>query len=605
MNSRQIARLARIARDLGQLADETACPTLEASARQLDALAQQRRALPASEGLSPPRRRRRRPGPPLFDALPQGVVEHVLLHCGAPELGVLCSVSRAFGGTPLLSRYRPLVGCALADPRRRTLFAPTLLPREQQLLLQAGWRGPAQLARLEGRARRIGGLCELMRAGAEGTDASDSGIGAARVAAAASRALGATFGLSGAARYVHGATCEVRGHLGALLAGGDGVEAAEAASAALLALTCRPGGEGQENIPENIPSAYASDPSACAADGCAAVVAAGALAPLVALLRAGVSDAATANAAGTLGNLAYFNDSHFGSGAHCAAIVAAGAVPPLVALLSAADEETAQYAGSTLSHLSYGDGGDHRSCSSIVAAGGAYALTAVLASAAAPEKAKVHAAGVLANLAYAHAARSNAIVAAGAVQQLAALLRTATDEEAGSSAANALANLASASGSAAKDAAGAEGAIAHLVALLSAQGAETRSDAADALADLCQGHALNQAAAVAAGAIPRLVAALQARALDGSDEEAVSDAVHALANLAAGGCAVARGMASAGALPVLVELHAWLPGSAALRAHVEETARHLERAGARAPLLAAGGGALLAAAATKQVRKTQ
>jgi hypothetical protein len=604
MNSRQIARLARIVSDLGQLADETACPTLEASARQLDTLAQQRRALPASEGLSPPRRRRRCPGPPLFDALPQGVIEHVLLHCGAPELGTLCSVSRAFGGTPLLPRHRPLVGCALADPRRRALFAPPLLPREQQLLLlQAGWRGPAQLARLEGRARRIGGLCELMRAGAEGTEAGD--VGGARVAAAASRALGATFGLSGAARYVHGATCEARGHLGALLAGGgDGqVEAAEAASAALLALTCRPGDEGQEN---NVPSAYANDPSACAADGCAAVVAAGALAPLVALLRAGVSDVATANAAGTLGNLAYFNDSHFGSGAHCAAIVAAGAVPPLVALLSAADEETAQCAGSTLSHLSYGDDGDHRSCSSIVAAGGARALTAVLASATSSERAKVHAAGVLANLAHAHAARSNAIVAAGAVQQLAALLRTATDEEAGSAAANALANLASASGCAAKDAAGAEGAIAHLVALLSAQGAETRSDAADALADLCQGHAPNQAAAVAAGAIPRLVAALQARAPDGSDEEAVSDAVHALANLAAGGCAIARGMASAGAIPVLVELHAWLPGSAALRAHVEETVRHLlERAGARAPLLAAGGGALLAAATTKQVRKTQ
>ena len=163
-----------------------------------------------------------------------------------------------------------------------------------------------------------------------------------------------------------------------------------------------------------------------------ALVEAGALPPLLALLREDATSDAVEYAASALANLTCNAEPRK------AAIFEAGAVPALVALLEAGAESNAAYrAAIALANLATSE----TRRAAIVEAGAVPRLVALLAARTGSLVAR-RAAMALNNLAFKSVARSAAIVEAGAVPGLVALLADGPDAKAARHAELALANLA-------------------------------------------------------------------------------------------------------------------------------------------------------------------
>ena len=146
--------------------------------------------------------------------------------------------------------------------------------------------------------------------------------------------------------------------------------------------------------------------------------------------------------------------------ANWTAIIEAGAIPPLVALLSGRPEDAAAKAAGALSNLADHEAGK----AAIISAGAIPPLVALLGGE--PESAAAErAAGALRKLSRDNAAGKAAIIEASAIPPLVVLLGGGPESEAAASAAGALCNLAS--DEAAKAAIVEAGAIPPLVALLS------------------------------------------------------------------------------------------------------------------------------------------
>ena len=263
-----------------------------------------------------------------------------------------------------------------------------------------------------------------------------------------------------------------------------------------------------------------------------AIAAAGAIEPLVALVRDGDARG-KANAAAALRNLAAGDD------AIRAAIAAAGAIEPLVRDGDAPGKANAAAALWTLA------AGDDAMKAAIAAAGAIEPLVALVRDGDAQGKA--FAAGALWNLAGGDVAIKAAIAAAGAIEPLVALVRDG-DAQGKACAAAALGNVA-ASDDAIVSAIAAAGAIEPLVALVRDGDTQSKACAAAALWSLTGGDDAIKAAIVAAGAIEPLVALVR----DG-DAEGKAHAAAALQNLAASDDAMKAAIAAAGAIEPLVVL---------------------------------------------------
>jgi vacuolar protein 8 len=161
----------------------------------------------------------------------------------------------------------------------------------------------------------------------------------------------------------------------------------------------------------------------------AAIVAAGAIVPLAALVRDG-NARGKAEAAYVLANLST------GDAANTAAIVAVGAIGPLAALVRDGDAQGKATAAVALGNLSSGDAAN---TAAIAAAGAIVPLAALVRDGVAQGKA--NAACALGNLSCGTAANKAAIVAAGAIGPLLALVRDG-DAQGKANAAVALRNLA-------------------------------------------------------------------------------------------------------------------------------------------------------------------
>ncbi|KAH8047257.1 serine/threonine kinase [Aureococcus anophagefferens] len=149
------------------------------------------------------------------------------------------------------------------------------------------------------------------------------------------------------------------------------------------------------------------------ADNKVAIAKAGAVDPLVDLLRTG-TDGAKESAAGALWGLAFQNDDNE------LAIVKAGAADPLVALLRTGTDGAKEEAAAALANLAVN--ADNKVA--IAKAGAVDPLVGLLRTGtAAPRRRR----GALANLADGNAENKVAIAKAGAVDPLVALLRTGTD----------------------------------------------------------------------------------------------------------------------------------------------------------------------------------
>ena len=209
-----------------------------------------------------------------------------------------------------------------------------------------------------------------------------------------------------------------------------------------------------------------------------------------------------------MGNLAY--DLAYDNSANCNAIVEAGGIAALVALVDNGDARAKVAAAKALASLAR----DDVICAAIADAGGIPPLVALLANGAADGQEQ--AARALGNLAY-NNANKVAIADAGGIQAFVALV---TNGAAGAQehAAAALRNLAydnAANTVAIADAGG----IGPLVALVTKGTADGQKWAADALLNLTYNNTANKVAIVCAGAIKPLVA-LETKGAPGSRRSA-------------------------------------------------------------------------------------
>mmetsp|Transcript_24740 Transcript_24740/g.41341 ORF Transcript_24740/g.41341 Transcript_24740/m.41341 type:complete len:694 (+) Transcript_24740:414-2495(+) len=310
-----------------------------------------------------------------------------------------------------------------------------------------------------------------------------------------------------------------------------------------------------------------------------AVVEAGALPPLMELLRSG-SDEARANAAEVLGNLTFDDDdmetvdfvaagaipglvemlrggSDEGRGkaawvlrklmasnhANKAAVTEASALPPLVELLRTGSKEGRANAAGALGILLSGNDTSSRVA---VAKADAMPLLVELLRCGSNEG-RAEAAGALSNLGCDDANKA-AIVAAGGIAPLVELLGGGL-EEGRAKAAAALANIAS-SDDAKKTAVVWVGALAPLVKVLRCGSEKGKEAAAWVLGNLSTGNQANKSAIVAAAALHPLVHLIQY----GSSEEGKAKAAWVLGNLTAGNHDNKAAVAKAGAIPPLVQL---------------------------------------------------
>ncbi|CAL1142550.1 unnamed protein product, partial [Cladocopium goreaui] len=228
----------------------------------------------------------------------------------------------------------------------------------------------------------------------------------------------------------------------------------------------------------------------------AAIVAAGGIPPLIALVTSG-SDSAKENAVYALANLAWNDENK-------AAIAAAGGIPPLVALITSGSDSAKKYAAGALANLT----GNSQNEAAIAAAGGIPPLVALITRGS--DSAKEHAARALRNLAV-NDQNGAAIAAAGGIPPLVALITSGSDS-AKEHAARALGNLAVNDQN--RAAIVAAGGIPPLVALITSGSDSAKERAAGA-------------AIAAAGGIPPLVTLITS----GSDSAKVYAAA-ALGNLA-------------------------------------------------------------------------
>ena len=216
---------------------------------------------------------------------------------------------------------------------------------------------------------------------------------------------------------------------------------------------------------------------------------------IAAVVRLCHDPASAADAAATLSNLSYADDTNDDR------IREAGAIPALVGLLTGG-ATWGPVAGPLLMAMGAGMGGIE-------------------------EEAAGHAAFALGNLSHSNKANSVATLGAGAIPPLVALLSGGPKSKAAADAARALASLALNIAAAITEA----GAIAPLVALLSGgPKSEAAGPAASALTSLALNITANKAAIIEAGAIPPLVALLSG----GADSEAADNAASALSVLACG-----------------------------------------------------------------------
>ncbi|KAG1667241.1 hypothetical protein FOA52_009806 [Chlamydomonas sp. UWO 241] len=307
-----------------------------------------------------------------------------------------------------------------------------------------------------------------------------------------------------------------------------------------------------------------------------AIAAAGAIPPLVQLLRAGCS-VVQLHAATSLANLALIADSQV-------AIADAGAVPPLVKLLGpASSAEVQEAAAAALGNLAQQHAGNFDT----IAAAGDVPLLVQLLGPGSSAKVQATAAVTLGNLAL-NAENVVTIAAAGAIPPLVLMLGPSCPALVQQHAAGALMRLATHADNQVTIAA--SGGIPPLVQLMGPGSSPlVQEHVALALARLSQ-NAANQAIIVAAGAIPPLVQLLG----PGSSALVQQYAATALGRLALAADNQAT-IASAGAIPPLVQLTG--PGSttlvqqsaalalAALAANNADNRRAIAAAGASAELL--------------------
>ena len=102
-----------------------------------------------------------------FDSLPEGVVEHVLLHCDARSLGRMSCASRFFGGGQQRSLVERVASC---PARLRAVLAPALRPHEVTSRTLQLWRqeNPVALG--------VELLCELAEKHAEAPNRRDEAL---------------------------------------------------------------------------------------------------------------------------------------------------------------------------------------------------------------------------------------------------------------------------------------------------------------------------------------------------------------------------------------------------------------------------------------------
>lgn len=239
---------------------------------------------------------------------------------------------------------------------------------------------------------------------------------------------------------------------------------------------------------------------------------AGAIAPLVDLLKSG-STKAQQSAASALHALLVDKPRHQ------AAMVDAGGVRPLVSLLKTGSAKVQEEAASTLASMD----ADVAHQREVLAAGGIIPLIAMLKGGSAT--AQAFAARALANAAaYRAEGGQDAIVKAGAIGPLLVLLK---EGKAQMPAARALARLAS-DHAMNQSAIAAAGGIAPLLALLNGRDVLAQMEAAAALAEMARGNADTQSAIAKAGGIGPLLALLGSRSA-----AAQANGMAALAELAA------------------------------------------------------------------------
>lgn len=279
----------------------------------------------------------------------------------------------------------------------------------------------------------------------------------------------------------------------------------------------------------------------------AAIEAAGAIPPLAKLLAKGGA-ALKEEAAGALMNLAAHADNK-------RAIAAAGAVAPLVAMLGEGGGAAEQAAGALMNLAS----NNAANQAAIMEAGALPPLLAMLkggggangADAAASRRAREYVAGALMNLTLKQQAAQAEVAKMGAVALLVAMLKE--EEPQMEEVAGALTNLAD-THEPNQAAIGASGAIEPLVRLIGAASSPSnREEAAGTLMNLAALDA-NKPALVAARAVPPLVQLLS----DGTDA-AREHAAGALANLANGSAERQTAIADAGAIPPLLKMLSHAP----------------------------------------------
>lgn len=329
---------------------------------------------------------------------------------------------------------------------------------------------------------------------------------------------------------------------------------------------------------QSLAASAIQDLAAQSTEARAALIAAGAAPPLVAMLQG--SPCCRLRAAGALRNLA----------ARCCpesapVFSAAGAVPALVSLLREGCPEARRHAAGALSNLC----GSMRCKVSIVAAGAVPLLAAAIRVD--TLEGKTLAAAALQNLAAGCDLECCAtFVASGSVPPLVALLREELIEVRVLAAA-ALQNIAAAAEAEARATIVSAGAIPMLVGMMHDHYLEGKTRAAGLLQNLAIGSAKHKADIVAAGAIPPLVDMLRADA--NLSPEARSLAAGALRNVVAKGDADhLAAIVAVGAIPPLVAM---------LRAGAESTPRGkveaaavlqnlaLADSGRKAAIAAAGG----------------
>ena len=245
---------------------------------------------------------------------------------------------------------------------------------------------------------------------------------------------------------------------------------------------------------------------------CAAIHDAGAVTPLVNILRDGGAKSQS-SACGALGAIAASKD------VHQTTIADAGGIPPVVRLLKTGSAKVQEQAASTLASLN----SDASHQKQVLAAGGIVSLVAMLKGGSAA--AQAHAAQALANAAAYGAAGQNAIATAGAVPILLSLLGTG---KAQMPAAAALGKLAHANATIQIMIMNAGG-ITPLLALLNGLDVSAQVQASAALAEMCCDNMEVQAAVAKAGGIGPLLALLASRsgAAQASSMAAIAQLAHA------------------------------------------------------------------------------